>query len=139
MHRLTPLLTVSGCQPIGVKSPGSRTVTQQRLFSSSKKEQAPSDSSDNSAPPDAWVSILENTVSSPWLFSRPQTQERILQRAFTLILQIILSLNVPREPDAARAFFFVRSCFVFECHMVAESRAFCMYVGFRKCSCVIYF
>lgn len=126
MHRLTPLLTVSGCQPIGVKSSSSRTVTQQRLFSSSKKEQAPSDSSDNSAPPDAWVSILENTVSSPWLFSRPQTQERILQRAFTLILQIILSLNVPRGPDAARAFFFVRRCFVYECHMVAEYRAFCM-------------
>lgn len=60
-------------------------------------------------PHDAWVSILENTVSAPWLVVRPHTPERILERAFTLILQILLSLNMPRDPEAAQAFFFVRS------------------------------
>ncbi|KJA24863.1 hypothetical protein HYPSUDRAFT_65167 [Hypholoma sublateritium FD-334 SS-4] len=57
-------------------------------------------------PHDAWVAILENTVSAPWLGVRPHTPERILERAFTLILQILLSLNMPRDPEAAQAFFF---------------------------------
>lgn len=75
----------------------------------------PKETADNAeVPHDAWVSILENTVSAPWLGVRPHTPERILERAFTLILQILLSLNMPRDPEAAQAFFFVRcaKCFV---------------------------
>ncbi|KAG5634049.1 hypothetical protein H0H81_003617 [Sphagnurus paluster] len=46
-----------------------------------------------------WISILENTVSAPWLFSLPPDHEQRLKIAYTLLFQIVLYLTRPAEAE----------------------------------------
>ncbi|KAF8060662.1 hypothetical protein FPV67DRAFT_302071 [Lyophyllum atratum] len=62
-------------------------------------DEAEAKEADSKAESEQWISILENTVSAPWLFSLPPDPEQRLKLAYALLFQIVLYLTRPAEAE----------------------------------------
>ncbi|KAG6836237.1 hypothetical protein H0H93_009929 [Arthromyces matolae] len=97
---LPPRLNVSVLTAI----PRRNFIASSKLCTIQTESEAKPQENDSQPDSEKWISILENTVSAPWLFSTAKEDDLKLTFAYTLLFQIVLYLWRPEGEQFLTAF-----------------------------------